>query len=121
MEKSEKKPNVRKLELIELSAKLKKLVDLGKFENINKAILHHYKSKNEGIIEFNTFKQWTEQGFRVKKGEKGYPIWTKPITKEGRAEQPNPEIPENRYKFFSMCYLFSNLQVEKFLTTLKQE
>lgn len=114
METTEKKPNIRKLELIELSTKLKTLVDLGQYETINKALIAHYKSQNIEIVEFHSFHNWLSQGFKVKKGEKGYAIWTKPIPKKGSPEQPNPEnLTEHKYKFFGMCYLFSNLQVEK--------
>jgi hypothetical protein len=104
------------LELIELSNDLKPLVEIGKYESVNKALIAYYRSKNTEITEFHSFHHWILQGFKVKKGEKGYAIWTKPIPKKGSAEQPNPEKTDNdesNYNVFGMCYVFSNLQVEK--------
>ncbi len=101
------KVNSRKLELIVLSTRLKPQVDLGVFPTINKAILHHYQTLHPDITEFNSFKQWISTGYKVKKGQKGFPIWTKPMQKGENNDTENP------YKFFGMCYLFSNLQVEK--------
>ena len=116
METAERKINVRKLELIELSTELKILVAIGKYESVNKALIAYYKSKNPEITDFYSFKIWLIQGFRVKKGEKGYAIWTKPIPKKESPEQPNPvntDNDESNYNIFGMCYVFSNLQVEK--------
>lgn len=66
----------------------------------------NYIYKEDGITEFNQFKQWQEKGFQVKKGEKAFPIWGKPI----RREQAENELPED--DFFPICYVFSNLQVQ---------
>ncbi len=115
MTNSERKPNIRKQELVELSAKLKVLVDLGNFKSLNDALIWHYKSQNPDITVFHTFNNWLLQGYKVKRGEKGYALWTKPILKKVSPEQPNPENPQEQqqYKFFGIFYVFSNLQVEK--------
>ncbi len=109
-----KQKNVRRLQLIELSQSLKPFVMLGQFASLNQALIHHYKTQNSEITDFHSFKHWVLQGYKVKKGEKGYAIWTKPIHKNSSPEQPNPQNPtEHQYNVFGMCYVFSNLQVEK--------
>jgi len=76
------------------------------------------KPLNDYIIElfyegkdhtFNTFKGWLEQGKVVKKGEKGFVIWGKPI----RGEQKNGEKEvEKTYKMFPISYIFRDDQVK---------
>lgn len=102
----------KRKELSELSRAVAPLVEQGQFENINSAIIQTIYKK-EGHEEFKTFDQWKEQGFSVKKGEKAFYIWAKPLNalkeeKEGAA----PETEEGA-KFFPLCFLFSNKQVRR--------
>jgi hypothetical protein len=63
--------------------------------------------------EFNTFKGWLEVGKVVKKGEKGYVIWGRPI----KGEQKNEEQEvEKRYKMFPLSYIFRDDQVKELET-----
>ncbi len=102
----------KRKELSELSRAVAPLVERGEFSSINAAIIEtHYKK--EGHEEFNTFDQWKEKGFSVKKGEKAFFIWAKPLNalkeeKEGKT----PETEEGA-KFFPLCFLFSNKQVRR--------
>jgi hypothetical protein len=63
--------------------------------------------------EFNTFKGWLEVGKVVKKGEKGYVIWGRPI----KGEQKNEEKEvEKTYKMFPISYIFRDDQVKELET-----
>ncbi len=63
--------------------------------------------------EFNTFKGWLEAGKVVKKGEKGYVIWGRPI----KGEQKNEEKEvEKTYKMFPISYIFRDDQVKELET-----
>lgn len=77
---------------------------------MNEMLILQYKAETGATI-FRTFKQWKEQGFSVKKGEKGFPIFSRPISAI-KAEQGKDSSPEES-KFFGTCYLFHENQVEK--------
>lgn len=98
-----------------LSKAVEPLVLEGKYDKINEAIINEFY-KDDKNIEFNTFKGWKEKNLIVKKGSKGFSIWSKPIkNKKENAESKQDvkqETEENGRKFFGMAYLFSNAQVE---------
>lgn len=97
--------------LISLSASVRPLVEMGVYDSVNEAIVEVYKKENEEITELHTFLEWKDKGYRVKKGEKAFPIWgrkrkaKKTVEKEGEEE-------EKEFKFFPVCYLFADNQVE---------
>tara|TARA_Y100000401_G_C8321737_1_gene225710 strand:- start:1109 stop:1438 length:330 start_codon:yes stop_codon:yes gene_type:complete len=64
---------------------------------------------NLGNQKLNTFKKWKNQGFKVKKGEKGYLFFSAPkqVKVKTKAEE------EATYSRFMKCYLFAESQVEK--------
>lgn len=69
-----------------------------------------YNPRNER--EFNTFDQWRKTGKRVKKGEKAVFIWGMPRKATAKTEAPEQEKTlEEIYKFWPICFLFSDLQV----------
>lgn len=93
-----------------LSQIAKKLIATDDFTTINEAIINGiYKEENPDIIDFKTYKQWKEEGKQVKKGSKSFVIWGKP--KKAQEEKPDSEETD-KYKYWPMCYLFSNLQLE---------
>lgn len=112
--------------LITLSNEVKDLVEDGTFPTINTAIMETlYKDGNH--LTFNTFLRWKKLGKSVKKGEKAFLLWSKPI-RTGEAKQTeetaqNEEAenvllsPEEEavYKYYGIAYLFSNAQVEDML------
>lgn len=121
---NEKTPNPNKVKLLQMSAKAKsyqKMLELqGTMLSINKIIETMYakeiKEKNNvQEVKFNTFKGWKKEGKQVKKGSKGYPIWSKPKPinekNEEKSELINTDGSQAR-SFFRMAYIFSNLQVE---------
>lgn len=83
-------------------------------------ILLHYIYNTEGATEFNTFNQWKERSATIKKGVKAFVIWGQPIKASKTGEQTEPtskQAPEGedqlaiKYKYWPMCYLFSDKQV----------
>ena len=63
--------------------------------------------------EFHSFKNWIKLGKRVKKGEKGFVIWGKPLQKDKKDEkQQEPDDNEDKRDFWPITYLFSDAQVE---------
>lgn len=78
---------------------------------MNDLLLECYKSET-GCNDFRKFNQWKEAGYKVKKGSKGFPVFSRPVgvikeEKTGQAQN------EDSYKFFGTCYLFNESQVEK--------
>lgn len=76
---------------------------------INEIIVQEFYTNAENT-EFNTFNQWKEKGFSIKKGSKAFPVWGKKKKFE-HGEVPAGETPDE-YEFFPICYLFSNNQIE---------
>jgi len=75
-------------------------------------------SVNEGLIEmysdgkklkYNTFNQWKEKGFQVKKGSKAFLVWGSPR----QVPVTDSDQEEDEFKFWPLCYLFSENQVER--------
>lgn len=108
MEKKEINP--RKLELIERS-KIARMMQEESEEfadmTINQILLDMYSKGVE--TKFNTFKGWRKEGFRVKKGEKAFSIWGK--KREATKQEETKEEP-TEFKFYPICYVFSENQVE---------
>ena len=98
-------------ELIALSKQVKALMESGEIEadSINDGLIELYTTPQHR--EFNTFWQWKDKGFSVVKGAKSFKVWGSP-RKGARAETPatGNEEPEE-YKYWPICYLFSNAQV----------
>lgn len=94
-----------------LSQFAKILVKEGAFDSVNDVLIDMYKKENPEIKEFNTYNQWKHKGKIVKKGEKAFLVWGSPreisqIPQENTTQNENDE-----FKFFPLCYLFNNLQV----------
>ncbi|MDN3665624.1 ArdC-like ssDNA-binding domain-containing protein [Algibacter miyuki] len=103
------KDRTEKKELLKaLSQKAKAVQQLeDEPRNINSILIEMYT--NEIHQEFKTFKGWIKENKRVKKGEKGFFVWSKKLKgtekKEGAEEDKD-------FKFFGIAYIFSNAQVE---------
>lgn len=76
---------------------------------MNELLLITYKAET-GANTFKTFKQWKESGKTVQKGEKGFPIFSRPIGVI--KEEKGKEASQNDFKYFGTCYLFNELQVK---------
>mgnify|MGYP003527946290 FL=1 len=101
---------IKRRVLSELSATLMPLVEAGEYANVNEGLIDMYK--NEKHQEFKTYNQWKNEGFNVRKGEKAFNIWAKPLEAQKPEENATPEDESSR-KFFPLCFLFSNAQVTK--------
>lgn len=94
-------------ELKAISKAAKLLVQGGVFESVNEAIIETVYNDKENHT-FKTFNQWISEGYKIIKGSKAYPIWAKP-----RKGQSTEKGEKDEYKYFPICYLFSNTQVTK--------
>lgn len=111
MDKNNKFKETRK-KLIEYSNIAKKLREAENMDmTINEILLKIIYDTKE-IKEFNTFHQWKEKGYTVVKGSKAYLIWGQPINKQ-KAEEQSKEEEDDEYRYFPVCYLFSDQQVYK--------
>ena len=116
--------------LISLSQKARKVRDerVRKSETEEEAIYWSTRTVNEMLFkilykkgeaqEFKTFWQWKEEEKTIKKGEHAYLIWGQPIkARTKKEEKPTPATTEgnpqteDEFKYWPICYLFSNLQV----------
>lgn len=103
-------------ELKALSKMAKALVKEGAFDSVNEAIIEMCYMK-DGHEQFFTLPEWNKKGFKVKKGSHAFVVWGRPkaIALEEQSE-PGPDAPDDdeteKEKFWPLCYLFSNLQVE---------
>jgi hypothetical protein len=99
-----------------LSAQLKPTAQEAQ-TTLNAAIVFFYgEQTNKPANDFQTLESWNNKGYKIKKGEKGFPIWDKPVTMN--IEKTNDEgdiLPENleEITFFPMVYLFHFGQVER--------
>lgn len=95
--------------LSEISKPLQDLVKAGIYASVNDAlILTVYRTAEHQ--EFNSFKTWQAKGFRVMKGEKGFPVWSRPVSV--LQEEKGEGADEESSKQFRIAYIFSNAQVE---------
>lgn len=78
--------------------------------NVNPLLISFYQLET-GCTDFRTFKAWKEAGYMVRKGAKGYPIFSRPIGKI--KEEKGLTTNEGDYSHFGTCYLFNESQVDK--------
>lgn len=94
------------------------LIPLAKAQGVkvNDLLIEMYAKKiGCGTSDFNTFYGWKLKGFKVKKGEKGFAIWSRP--KDVIREEKTGQQADDEHKFFGLAYMFHKGQVE----TEKQE
>lgn len=111
-ETTTKLPNPKRILLKRLSEDVAKLVEQGEFENINSALIGKLYLNDENT-DFKTYKQWAKDGYQVRKGSNAFLVWGKPKEKQKPEEQTTPEDENTKDKFFPLCFLFSNAQVDK--------
>ena len=87
-------------------------------EKVNDFLLVMHQQAT-GCEMFKTFHDWKKAGYRVKKGSKSYRVWGSPLKakKQGEEQQAKPETEsksdaEKTFKFWPMCSLFTESQVE---------
>jgi hypothetical protein len=95
----------KRTKLKELSTEAKILLETGKVCTINEGLKILYTM--QGHDKLKTYKQWIEEGYKVKKGEKALLLWAKPLHVQN--EEPEPD----GAPFFPVINVFSALQVER--------
>jgi hypothetical protein len=100
----------KRKQLIELSQQMRALIEAGEYETVNEGLIDHYMQGRPDTNEFNTFNQWKEKGYTIIKGSTAFVVWGQP-----RKAQQVPEGADEpeEYKYWPLCYLFSNEQVFK--------
>jgi hypothetical protein len=78
--------------------------------NLNQYILMMYKAQT-GCKVFKTFAQWKAEGYKIIKGSKGYPVFSRPIAAI-KASQ-GKEASDQESKLFGTAILFNENQVKK--------
>lgn len=80
----------------------------------NECLIRYYTSL--GFSDFKTYRQWKAEGKQVKKGEKAFLLWARPVDrlkKEEAEAQGKPAPDENEGPdFFPLCYVFAASQVQ---------
>lgn len=79
--------------------------------SVNAWLMSCYK-RETGQTDFRTFKAWKDAGYSVKKGERGFPIFSRPISIIKAEQGKESETDENAGKF-GTAYLFHAGQVNK--------
>lgn len=83
----------------EIRATYSELLNMG--ATFNDILVEEYR-RETGRQEFKTFAKWKNEGYKVKKGSKGYPVFSQPV--KGNTDEK---------KHFFTAYLFNEAQVEK--------
>ena len=104
---------LKRQELSERSKEVRPLIERGEYDTINQAVIDTFY-KVDGHEEFKTIHQWNKDGKRVKRGETAFLVWAKPIDELKAEKEGHIIAPEHQDgpKFFPLCFLFSNKQVE---------
>ena len=107
------------------SAEVADLVEAGEYESTNEAVIQVFYER-DGRRDFRGFWDWKAAGKRVRKGEKGWPVWARPLREEDSQEQPTPATTPDvepaavklsqdatgKARMWPMAYLFHAGQVE---------
>lgn len=106
-------PNSRREELRQLSKELKALNQIAVMQGakVNDLLLDYY---NEAFhtTELNTYEQWKNKGFQVKKGEVSYMVWATPRNIKVKEKTDGNDPKEKEIKdYFAVCHLFDVSQV----------
>lgn len=120
MEENKKElAKLRRQGLKKLCKALKEMVAMGELqaseEQTMNGLLRNYYAQS-GHTELKTFKEWKDDGYIVKKGEKAILLWARPkATKEAKehAKEKGKDETEAKEDYFPLAYVFSQKQVHK--------
>ena len=87
-------------------------------------MLHAYYAKQNNVTELNTFDQWKEKGYQVRRGAKAFLFWGKPKSRQQQPTEPTDEeqgeqvqqVEQTTAKkddYYPLCYLFDISQCHK--------
>ena len=106
----------RRKQLSELSHQLKlanlMLMQMDASITVNDLLIRYYEKQAGAPLELNTYEQWRERGYQVRKGSVSYMVWGKPLNTKKKKEDPdNPDKDEEgKEDFFPVCHLFDKSQ-----------
>lgn len=96
--------------LIALSKIAREMVKIEEVDSVNEGLIMMYDQEQGKECEYNTFHQWKEKGCTILKGVHAYAVWGQP---RKATQTPEGEQEPEEYKYWPLCYLFSDLQVVK--------
>jgi hypothetical protein len=94
--------------LIDLSKLARSLIEMGEADSVNDGLIYLYDQRQQKACEYNTFNQWKEKGYTIIKGVHAFCVWGQPRT---ASQTPEGATEPEEYKYWPICYLFSELQV----------
>lgn len=108
----------RRKQLSELSHQLKlaniMLMQMDASITINDLLIRYYEKQAGAPLDLNTYEQWRERGYQVRKGSVSYMVWGKPLKHQRDNEKPtDPETDTEKdpnEDFFPVCHLFDKSQ-----------
>ena len=80
--------------------------------SVNAQLMQMY-IRATGQTDFRTFLQWKEAGFKVKKGEKAFGLWSRPAANLKLEKNPDTTPNEEDYSRHFVCNVFHRGQVEE--------
>jgi hypothetical protein len=95
-------------ELIVMSKLARQLIEMGEADSVNDGLIYMYDQQQGKECEYNTFHQWKEKGCTIVKGVHAFCVWGQPRT---ASQTPEGATEPEEYKYWPLCYLFSDLQV----------
>lgn len=97
-------------ELIALSKVARMMIETGDADSVNDALIQIYDKQQGEQCEYNTFNQWKQKGYTINKGVTAFHVWGQP---RQVSQVPEGASEPEEYKYWPICYLFSDLQVIK--------
>jgi len=107
MTKRNRKPNPRRAQLKALSESIKPMVTLGIYNSINEGVQESYIEET-GQTEWHSFLDWKDDGFKVIKGEHGFPVWATPR----KLKKDTDKDKATGKTWYPIAYIFHSGQVQ---------
>ncbi len=79
---------------------------------VNKKLMHFIYNPGHSL-EFRSFKGWRKEGYTVRKGQKSFLLWGRPINKNANKDLYNVADADKEDLFFPIAFVFSSEQVYK--------
>ena len=95
-----------------ISRQIQQLVKENVYSTVNEGLVDMYNK--QGHTEIHSFKRWLELGHVVKRGEKALLLWGEPRKAFNQEKQEQKE--KDEFSFFPLAYVFSQLQVEPYVS-----
>ena len=108
----------RRKQLSELSQKLKlanlMLMQMVASITVNDLLIRYYEKQAGAPLDLNTYEQWRERGYQVRKGSVSFMVWGKPLKHQRNTEKPTDTDTDTEKDpnedFFPVCHLFDKSQ-----------